>query len=302
MSKEHADWTLSPALESRAKASAKAEPYKKRSRRLFLLSIFALVGSCGFGLSELDLAVEVSLALAFYTFLAGIYFMRLGGKRELLLQQRDRELLVEYSSVRGWLVDLFVLQGNTPTGRDRGVLWFEEDRLYFVGDRTSFGVSRGQIAAMQADGFRVSDLRPEFVLELSVDTPLGKTGFGFDQILSIGSNLSNSSSNDLAQVLRGWMRSTGNEEGQLPPFALGPGIPSLNLLFLRAVGNTIVWATLIITMAAAGFWLGWGAALVSIAIGVFPLTTWSDLWFPRLRWQAWRDRKRLDDASHNRSQ
>lgn len=261
MSRENADWTLSPALETRTAASARALPYKKRAKRLFFISVLALFFSCGFGFSDLDGAVEIAYSVAFFAFVAGIYYARDGRKREIVLRQRERELLVEYASLHGWLIDLFVLQGDTPTGRDRGVVWFEEDRLYFVGDRTSFGISRGQVAAMLSDEWRATELRPEFVLKLNADTPVGKAAIGIDMILPMGSSVPFPSSKGLGQALRGWIRSSGGEEGQLPPLMLGPQIPSRGRLFVRAIGFTAIWVSVVLGAALAGFVAGWARRL-----------------------------------------
>ena len=75
-----------------------------------------------------------------------VAFARRDNARLNAVNAPDRARWEEFGSHEGWLVDLIVLQGDAPTGRDRGILWIEGSRLNFAGDRCSFSLLPGDIA------------------------------------------------------------------------------------------------------------------------------------------------------------
>ncbi len=302
MSNVEAEWRPNPAWEREIIAASQAMTYRKTSRRLFTGSAVFMFAWCGFSIAEMDSVSVITFTSCLVCLASAIYASCLAAKRQAIGRRRESALYEEYSSLSGWHVDLFVLQGDAPTGRDRGVIWFEEDRLYFVGDRTSFGISRGQVKAMLGEEWSVANLRPQFVLQLHADTPAGKAAVGMNMIRPLGSTLPNPSSNSLSQALRGWIRSTGGDDGQLPPLTLGPEAPTRSRLLKSALGTTFLWSAMVPVLGFIGWIGGWVGLSISFAVGSLLMVSWGDHWFPRLRWRAWRHRKCLDEAGHNRTQ
>ena len=212
--------------------------------------------------------------------------------------RRREEFRSEHEGVAGWLVDLIVLQGAAPTGRDVGVVWFDGDRLYFLGSRTSFGLARSQVKALRFDDWLPNDLHPPLTMALNAATPVGSLGLGFEVLPQPpGQFRASRTAAALNDSIRGWMASSQDGEGQLPPVALGPEAPTSLSLLRKAVQNTIFWCVVtvfVLWTAAETQW--WYAPVWAIIILLLSIP-WGGVWIPRLRWRAWRDRRRLDRSA-----
>jgi hypothetical protein len=235
--------------------------------------------------------------VAVFVALGGIGYARSGLRVADGLRRREAFRL-EHESIAGWLVDLVVLQGAAPTGRDVGLVWFDDDRLYFVGSRTSFGLARGQVRNVSYDDWVTNDLQPPLTVILDAVTPAGRLGLGFDVLPQPPNDFRASrTGRALHESIRGWMAASQSEDGQLPPLSVGPEAPTRIALFRGAVQTTGVWvviAALVLWTAAATFW--WLAPVWAI-VAMLVIIPWGGIWIPRVRWRAWRDRRRLDRSA-----
>ncbi len=208
-------------------------------------------------------------------------------------ESRRAALDEEYAPVGGWIVDLAVYQGAAPTGRDRGAVWFEDDRLLFSGRRTSFALARGEAFQVALQGWLDPDLGSNLHLVLQTRTEAGSVALGFSVVPKtfIPSSQGEAA---LHGALKGWLANASPSEGGLPPLAVGPGAPSPERLLRAALGVTAFWAA----FAGLGLWFGVvsgaPAACVAMIVAIMLLMVWSGLWVPRLRWRAYRDRRRLE--------
>jgi len=226
----------------------------------------------------------------------GVEKLRRGARTTELAHAKRQALRDEYAGINGWAVELTVFQGAAPTGRDRGMLWFEDGRLFFVGERTSFGLAPPQVEGGMREEWPLSGLRATSTLSLGRRTVAGAVSLGLDFIPS-----------DLGPVpplekafrraLDDWLHPSKegrSGEGQLPPLAIGPDAPTLRALLASAVASTVFWLFLaggLILLAIKTAW--WIVPPVVAFLGVI-LVLWSDIWAPRLRWLAWRDRRKLE--------
>lgn len=207
---------------------------------------------------------------------------RLGGLRE------------EYADLRGWLVEITILQGAAPTGFDRGVIWFEEDRLLFVGERTSFALGSASVRRGPRDHWGTSGLLPTTTLPLRASSPAGGVSLGFTVHADDVPGKAHWGAVGLLMALRGWSSAGGTEPGQGPPLAIGPGSPSSTALLWGALGVTALWSLIVAVLAAVAVAGEFGVAAVVTGFVVVASLAAPDLWTFRLRWRAWRDRRRLD--------
>lgn len=206
------------------------------------------------------------------------------------LTRRDAELLrrtAEADEMRrgdlgrsvGWLVDLIVVQGDAPTGTDRGMLWIDEGRLCFSGDRTSFALSPNQIAGRCRSVIPISGLRH------AVRLPLRHPG------LALSIDPGSIPINDLRREIDAWAATAPSTVGQLPPTRLGPGAPSPARLQFRALFSTTYWSVaLLLTLANLP---QEGAAAGPLALLLLVVGMILRCGYPGTRWRAWHDRRRL---------
>lgn len=206
-------------------------------------------------------------------------------------RKKRQEMREAYGAVEGWTVELTVFQGAAPTGRDRGVVWFEDGRMYFVGERTSFGLAPGQVAGGLRRNWSLAGLRCSITMNLHAHTAGGSVALGLDPLPADGYEPSPDA--HFASVLTKWTSEKGPPDGQLPPLALGPDAPSTRTLLVRAVASTAFWVVVATLLAFLGLFTAWWVVPPAAAFGGCLLILWSDLWAPRLRWLAWRDRRRL---------
>jgi hypothetical protein len=191
----------------------------------------------------------------------------------------------------GWFVDLLVHHGDAPVGSDRGVLWIEDERLYFSGHRTSFGLTAEQAADFCQYDVCIPGLKNCLELRLRHQTSAGPLGISFSPIDRSGRMLQ-----DLHLPIQGsvnrWIGRGNATDGQLPPLTVGPDAePSACLLF-HAVGSVAFWigvpTSLILTWNLNPI----GSVVLGMA-GLILGSVWTAVWSPQLRMRAWKDRRKL---------
>ena len=289
-----AEWSLHPASEREtAELAGRSRGWRRAAWGIGLVGF----GLCPISLLGLLLAgAPWMLGLVVSAGLLGYLLLRSGREVERLRAERIR-LQDEHAAVPGWIVDLTVLQGAAPTGRDRGVVWFEEGRLLFLGRRTSFALAAEAAEGKLWSGWATSGS----TLPLRARSAAGRVALAFEFVPWDGPIHGDSlGSYAFAQAVRSWLATEASIEGGLPPLAFGPDAPSSGSLLFAALGTT-------------GFWIlsAWGAVLIMVREGFFvmlPVTMivgltllgFGDVWLPRHRWCAWRDRRRLEKAQWKR--
>ena len=148
---KEADWTVSPTLEREAAAIRRRET--RVDRLLGGGALTLLVATLALAFLSPWMFMESLLPTAFVVVYVALL---LGTTVGVALRNGCREfpdtadvaMRAEFGGGVGWLVEVTVRQGETPTGMDRGMLWFEEDRLLFAGHRTSFALAPRQAYAV----------------------------------------------------------------------------------------------------------------------------------------------------------
>ncbi len=284
---KEADWTPSPHAER------ETDSLRRRSRLEGRLSVWIAgvtsVTAVASGCMVADLVgrgkfIDAGNAAVVFLISAGLTFWLAARDNDLLVRVAapDRAKREEFGSGSGWIVDLMVLQGDAPTGADRGMLWIEGGRLLFSGDRTSFALSADQVAASCRSVLAISGLRHPMRVPLQHRTPAGQLALS----LQTGEN-----SAEVRWAIDGWAAS-GSTDGQFPPLRIGPGVAPTSRLLLGAVLAS-AFCVAAATFVGASFLVGMGEGLFSVFLMMFlggilrllPLAT---------RWRAWRDRRRLE--------
>jgi hypothetical protein len=211
--------------------------------------------------------------------------------------RRRRKLAIrdEYGEIDGWQVDMTVFQGAAPTGHDRGMVWIEDGRLYFVGERTSFGLSPSQVSITGARSLSHEPALADIQLPLDRTTAGGNLSVGLQVVPTDSGEFSAHNRQDQCRLaIKSWVKSGDSGEGQLPPLTIGPSMPGTLRLFWMAVTATAFWSGLTVIVLLIGLTASWWTVFpVLFTIGLIA-TLWWDVWSPRIRWLAWRDRRRFD--------
>ncbi len=302
MNEEQGDWRLNPVTERELAQDRRQE--RKRRRNLWALVLasiglcpFACFGTCmslgagsdawGFVLaSALSIGAFVAIVMR-YTHLAA-----LGRARRLALRQ-------EFGGVAGWLVELTVHQGEAVSGRDVGIAWFEGDRMYFTGSRTSFGLGPADVRGGALDASSTIEIGPHLMLPLRKETIVGPLSLGFRFMPSEPENAGlTSNETGFREALRGWSTAGGNTQGQLPPLAPGPDLASVWALQARAVLASATVPGALVLLTLFGFSSG---SFVAVLFGLgLVLALWTPARSPRRCWRAIHDRLRLE--AYNKEQ
>jgi hypothetical protein len=203
--------------------------------------------------------------------------------------RRREDFRSEHEGVAGWLVDLVVLQGAAPTGRDVGVVWFDDDRLYFLGNRTSFGLARGQVVTVRNEDWLPNDLHPPLTIVLDCDTPAGNLAVGLEVLPQTRNFRANRTGAALSEAIRGWLAASHSDVGQLPPLGIGPDAPTPFSLLKGAIQTTALWSAVLAIVVWASNATFWYLAPIWAIMALLLLISWGGVWIPRLRWRAWRD-------------
>ena len=280
-----AEWTPHPVSE---RESVLAERRARGWRRMaWGLSLFAF-GLCPFslfGILELAGGWIFGFPLAF----ALLVYVLVRSVREVEKLREERiRLQEEHAAVHGWIVDLAVMQGAALTGRDRGVVWFEEGRLLFLGRRTSFA-----LAAATEGVLRPGWWRSEGALPLRTRTAAGAVALTFEMMPS--DDLADSRRDyEFAQAVQSWNAAAAPAEGGLPPLAIGPGAPSPASLLVAALATTALWLLLgggfVLMAVRLNLYLAFTIGIVGASL----LAGLPDHWRTEHRWRAYRDRLRLE--------
>jgi len=208
-----------------------------------------------------------------------------------LAQQRN-EALVEGLGDEGWFVDLLVHHGAAPVGSDSGVMWIEEDRLFFAGERTSFGLTPDQVGDFCHLDTAIPGLKNCLELRLSHETPAGTLGITFSPISTSG-RLVPSMNLLILGVVNRWIGRGRQKDGQLPPLTVSPDAEPISYLFFRTAASLTFWAS--IPLLLLGVWSRSPVAAVVFAIvGLTVGTVWTTVSSPLLRIRAWKDRRKLE--------
>lgn len=215
-------------------------------------------------------------------------------RQQELARKPDAELKEGFGIGRGRFVSLIVRQGDAPTGEDRGMLWFEDGRLYFSGHRTSFGLVPAQVSSFATLEAGVPGVLNEVNLVLRRDTPAGPMSISFGLFLSPQTNpaprlaklkydIDDWKSHDAK-----WRDVAPEEPGQWPPSVAGPGVISDARLLAGALTVSVVLPCLV-----GG--LLWRVSSGGIATIAFCVALLVAAFSPAgsLRWRALRDRRRL---------
>lgn len=208
----------------------------------------------------------------------------------------ENALRAGYQPRTGILVDLIVRQGAAPTGVDRGMLWVEQGRLYFVGHYTSFGLTQSQVEKQFLNEPNIFSLSYPTTLELNAKTPVGPLSVCFEPIDPSSGSFTADRRSELRQTLNRWLGAKSDCEGQVPPLTLGPGQP-----FIPGAIVGLSWP--IVAVALGISWLTSSSILSTILIvsaTILPCSPgpFRDAYL--LRWRAVRDLHRLRVlARHN---
>lgn len=302
-----AEWTLHPIYE-RALAREKASRHKGRCFGWgFVGTTFGLCpGVVVIGLLHgIPVAAIVMILVGFLTVMvvfATESFRRKETASALEKSNRD-ELHGEYEAVGGWLVDLTILQGATPTGHDRGVVWSEEGRLFFVGARTSFGLFPSQISPGGQNTLASANGEAPLTLPLRIATAAGPVAIELDSPSKKDDPYASAS---LGWRVRSWLAEGVEGVGDWPPLSLGPDVPTPRLLLAKAIGTTAFWLAapflcFALVLSLIFTWLLCAGFPLVIAFFGFLGWTWRKIGWPGSHWLALLDRRRLDRSLRQNS-
>ncbi|HWD41679.1 MAG TPA: hypothetical protein VG944_22750 [Fimbriimonas sp.] len=151
-----------------------------------------------------------------------------------------------------WTVRLDVVRGECVMGSDTGLIWFDDDRLYFCGRYTSFAIPGWCFPeGLQRPAEIVRPVRRRFLLPIEAPVRGAKLRIQFDLVqedvegphhLQICSAVENCTA-----------KASADAEGQLPPLDFGPSVPRLfelrRLLVMEVfkfgslgvVGSVLLW-------------------------------------------------------------
>ena len=196
----------------------------------------------------------------------------------------ESALWFDFGRDGAWLVDLIVLQGAAPTGVDRGMLWIENGRLFFVGALTSFGLQPCQAVGDCRSRRRIPGLREALTLSLSRRSGIGWMGVGFSPVMDPEER------EEIEAAINVWSQGRKGIDGQYPPRTIGPSALPITGLATLAALNTLYWIGIAFYASRAG---SHTEAFVRLVLGTavaWPL----DLMYPLLRWRALLDRRKLE--------
>lgn len=193
----------------------------------------------------------------------------------------------------GRFVSLIVRQGDAPTGQDRGMLWFEDGRLFFSGRRTSFGLVPSQAQGWVRMEGPVPGVRNEVNLVLTRESLAGPMVLSFGPPISQGARPGFAAHGLKTDIDRWQDGKYGRAEGpgQWPPATVGPCVVTERRLLARVLARALLlplfpaYYVLHILMMATPLMTGIGSIAGSLALFLSPTA--------RLLGQAWRDRRRL---------
>lgn len=293
-----AEWRSDPHSEREIVEERRRWRLRRRTFQAFVLATFAGPFVLGSVLAGGLPPVSVGIGLAAWIALGLLALARSARAAETSARNR-RTHVDEVQAVSGWAVELTVLQGATPTGHDHGVVWLEDDRLFFLGARTSFGLFSSPVAPNARDRLAFARETAPLILPLNAGTAAGEVAV---RLRPLPLDEDSGSLQDVARLgwlVRSWLAQGVEGTGQLPPLAIGSDAPSPGSLLARAVGSTLLWITLLPFVTALPIALLATSMMLAILLLLLTLTlplVWREFGDPIGRWHAWRDRRRLDRA------
>ncbi len=210
--------------------------------------------------------------------------------RQAAARLPDVELREGFGRGAGRFVELIIRQGNAPTGEDRGMLWFEDGKMYFSGHRTSFGLVPSQVGSYPTQEEPVPRVRQRVNLVLKRATAAGPMSISFGLPL-VSEAQTQARHLELRTDIEKWMKMEGAGGGQWPPSSPGPLVVSDRRLLTETAGWGLALPILLAALVSpitGPFFALLGAVVVSC---VFWFTLGNDV-----RWRALRDRKRLREG------
>lgn len=282
-----ADWTPSPIAEREAALLRRRTRWSGLHVWVAGVSVCVAMGSFmwltrllgqAFNPGQLAAATTLTLVSAFVTVWAAL-------RDNAVLQEAaapDRLRREEFGKGEGWLLDLTILQGEAPTGKDHGMLWTESGKLCFSGDRTSFALGLEQLSGPIHSETPIRGLRHSARVPLVHRTNAGPLALSFDVV--------GGTTPETVRQLCLWAERAPRYEGQLPPTRLGPGAVSSVRLILGAAFATAYWLALLSLIALAD---GISAALAVLILGVI-LGMALRCGYLITRWRAWWDLRRVE--------
>ena len=292
MTEPTGEWTLHPIAE---REIVEERRRLTRGRRVGWALAAVSLGLCPLTCVSV-LPYEMGWLVVVAALVLGVEAIRRTSANADLARAKRREIRDAYAAVEGWAVEMTVFQGAAATGIDRGAVWFEDGRLYFVGERTSFGLAPSQAAGDLRQEWPLAGLRCATTLRLRARTAAGPVSVGFNVLPHdyTGAATGGRSEAEFVKAVKSWLADPAPPDGQLPPLAVGPDAPSALGLLTGAILNAGFWATVAAALLLLGWRTAWWAVPPVAAFAGCVLVLNSEIWAPRHRWRAWRDRRRLD--------
>ena len=186
------------------------------------------------------------LAVVYVTFIGAFAYAIYLGKTTL--QSQKWKSFAEQQDAdwpkHSWNVDVKFIEGECVTGSDTGVIWLENSRLFFSGQRTSFALTRDDIS--DTNGFFENDRRLLIGKHKDCNLALKEPENVGDRTMNVrfGPGLPNYTETSLALLrttLARFARSKPlGETGQLPPSIIGPGAMSRGQILLHGGVSSLV--------------------------------------------------------------
>ena len=295
MKPERADWRPNPVTEREIAEDRRRERRRRKNVALLAgtglgLCPLSCLGTCttldGHGDEATFMILGlVSAVLGLYGFIRFVADKEAERRRVLALRQ-------EFSGVGGWLVEMTVFQGEAVSGTDVGVVWFEKERLFFTGARTSFGLGVEDTARRVLGSGAVIDSGIGIVLPLREWTPVGAVAIGLRFIAHEPEISPVVGETSFRHTLGNWMARSAPTRGQLPPLTPGPDLPAFAWLGRRAWLATLVWPAVGVLALLVGLTSVEPAiAFLAMSLG---FAFWAPARSPRRAWRAVRDRQALE--------
>ena len=124
---------------------------QKTSQQAKPITVIYMVILVGFFISLCSFSSDgIATAIGSCLFIFGILMAYLIGAMKNVTQSEKwdtfRDIDEVSTDIQSWYVELNILDGECIFGSDVGILWFEDSRLYFTGQRTSFALARDDVS------------------------------------------------------------------------------------------------------------------------------------------------------------
>ena len=224
-----------------------------------LLAVLTKVASAVLTMAFLVLAMLVPVWLAFRAWRA-----------EWACRKRAQQAFGKtrpQDGIREWDVALSIVQDRVTTGTDLGRLWIEGGAIYFVGQRTSFALTKHQVWPTSPVSLTI---QPSVPLERSVQIRLADRGFG---PWSVQFEVTNGGDREklVWEAKQCFGAAAPPGIGQFPPSSLGPGYLTRSRLLWHLAPDVLLIPVLAGILLWAVFTdhggIGQGAARSALGLG-----------------------------------